>query len=874
MRTHGEQILIVRKLAPAFASLLCAISLASCGGGESPEDQGVAANAPPPASPAPTGTTPTPPPPLPSPPPEPAPMPPPPEPAPAPAPPPAPPPPPPEPAPAPTPPAPSPTVQALPALANPGSTLRSCGNEAESACGLLEKDLWNERCDTGLQVSTERCGCVLTGLLGNCLIPRICQICRNETRHRAATSSSFRSSWEQWALQNQREQLAVDEPLNWVMHLGTHNAFNTFSDGHQPAAPVIPLHPIIYAGAVITEIADAPNQFYSMSTQLELGSRALAIDAHWVGGLILGEGSENARLCHSFTEGGDEIESLLCRNLSIDLDGNAYPGMRYFANGIKEIRNWLQRNPQAIVILHIENYVGIEDAEEAAYIADPLVAYLGRWILPVTDSAQPLPSRAEMLAAGKRVVVIFSDPLTTPVGFEQGKVVEGNYVTWQQRYQDFATCTASNTGLGPPTAADGKFTVLVEDRTLQRGFLNAGGAVGIGPGAFGELDEADMADAARCNHTIIATDFLGSRLPLGRQSDVTDLARHRALVWSWKQGDRGQNGDCAMLEGASGRWVSADCTQPRHYACAPQRSESGTSDRSLWLPREQRWLITAATGPWDGGPAACAAEFPSSLENGSRMVFSVPVNGAQNEALKIANLNSADVWLSYTDQVREGSWVIPKQANLNAAPIADAGEDRTIECACNDSVTLDASGTVDANGDALTYTWTGPFDPLTGRIVTVELPAGVHVITLTVDDGKGGIGTDSVTITVSDTQAPTLSVSLSPKKLWPPNHKMVNIKADVRARDACDDNDVLIELVSIVAHGSKGHKKDKDDGKKHGEPDIQDAEYGTGDLEFSVRAELGDHSDKREYEVTYRATDQAGNKTKARATVTVSKSGH
>ena len=268
-----------------------------------------------------------------------------------------------------------------------------------AAC--CEKDFWNGRCDTGLGNSLERCGCLLTGLFGNCLIPRICEICRNQTRHRTATSNSFRSTWEQWALRNQREQLALDEPLNWVMHLGTHNAFNTYSDGHQPS---------VFGGGAIGEIADAPNQFYSMSSQLDLGSRALAIDAHWVGGLIGGEGSENARLCHSFSDAvdgwerlSDGIEAGLCRNISIDLDGDAYPGMRYFANGIKEIRNWLNRNPEAIVILHIENYVGHESGlqAEAAYIADPLVAYLGRWILPATDGRKASAVACRNAGSGK-----------------------------------------------------------------------------------------------------------------------------------------------------------------------------------------------------------------------------------------------------------------------------------------------------------------------------------------------------------------------------------------------------------------------------------------------------------------------------------------
>ena len=55
------------------------------------------------------------------------------------------------------------------------------------------------------------------------------------------------------------------------------------------------------------------------------------------------------------------------------------------------------------------------------------------------------------------------------------------------------------------------------------------------------------------------------------------------------------------------------------------------------------------------------------------------------------------------------------------------------------------------DGDPLTYTWAGPFTEgggtVRGDMVSVTLPAGVHVISLVVNDGIQDSDPDTVTIT-------------------------------------------------------------------------------------------------------------------------------
>ncbi len=89
-------------------------------------------------------------------------------------------------------------------------------------------------------------------------------------------------------------------------------------------------------------------------------------------------------------------------------------------------------------------------------------------------------------------------------------------------------------------------------------------------------------------------------------------------------------------------------------------------------------------------------------------------------------------------------------ASTNAEPVADAGPDQDVARLdpIGTVVTLDGSASHDPDGDALTFTCTGPFDTRTGAVIAPRLPEGTHTITLTVTDGHGGTATDTVTVIV------------------------------------------------------------------------------------------------------------------------------
>lgn len=93
---------------------------------------------------------------------------------------------------------------------------------------------------------------------------------------------------------------------------------------------------------------------------------------------------------------------------------------------------------------------------------------------------------------------------------------------------------------------------------------------------------------------------------------------------------------------------------------------------------------------------------------------------------------------------------------VNHAPIAGAGSDRGVSGASMSgaAVALDGSGSSDADGDALTYRWTGPFPEgngvVTGVHPTVTLPFGSSAVTLVVNDGEADSAPATVNVAVSD----------------------------------------------------------------------------------------------------------------------------
>ena len=476
-----------------------------------------------------------------------------------------------------------------------------CGGELEKAC-LAGSDFWgatpfgdggngNFGCDRGL----------IEGAGGRCY---------NRTRYSAALDG-YAGSWEEWAHDNQRRQLAAGEPLNWVISLAAHNGYNNRADGYNTD----------------------PNQNYSLTDQLRGSVRWLDLDLHkppFFG--------PNIRLCHAGCGVSD----------------------RFYDSAMKEIGSWLNAHPKQVILISLEDKVGQEDPTADDRINNPIQLHLdqnpnvagahrvykpgdARTVCPVTCAGGRWPSQRELLAAGKQVI-IFSDISRGGKYLWHGSSAEdpGYSEAADQGAQamkfDFDACTLKGKTEHRWRADATRWGVVTEDRTHFGAVYKYAGLI----------DNLRAAKAALCNVTKISLDQ-------ARASETTDWSacnggrdkeqltdpcpnpdrRIFNTIWSWADGDRGQYGDRALLGGIGKRWLSANGTSVHRFACAKPRS----AEPATW--RGADWAITHAAGPWSDGFRACAAEFPG-------FVFSVPVNGWQNKQL-LARLGTSQVsvWLNY-----------------------------------------------------------------------------------------------------------------------------------------------------------------------------------------------------------------------------------
>jgi serine protease len=193
----------------------------------------------------------------------------------------------------------------------------------------------------------------------------------------------------------------------------------------------------------------------------------------------------------------------------------------------------------------------------------------------------------------------------------------------------------------------------------------------------------------------------------------------------------------------------------------------------------------------------------------------------------------------------------------NQPPVADAGADQalTADASCHAMVALDGSGSSDADGEPLSFTWTGPFGAVSGASASVSLPAGTHVITLTVRDARGGSSSDTLLVKVADATPPSIeSAAATPSVLSPAKRQLVPVSVSVSASDTCG-GPVSCRITSVTAN----------------EPLSSDDWIITGDLTLKLRAERSNKRSSRIYTITVECTDAAGNSTSRTVTVTVPK---
>ena len=419
-----------------------------------------------------------------------------------------------------------------------------------------------------------------------------------------AELARYEDSWVHRALALQN-RLGYRLPLahNTVLH--THNSFNASDDNTPP-----------------TLSGSDYNQYYDIPAQLRMDIRAIEMDVHWMpgpGGTTQTRGHE-PMLCHG--QGGDALNAGCTTEKPL-------------REGLRELRAWLDAHPGEVVLLYIEDDLKGTPFDEAlahATTAEVVQAEIGGLVYgpaahgstcnnsQSADAAGSTSwlklSRQSILDAGKQVLLLTETCAGGAWDALFHQMNGGNWVQGtQSSYEGFghASCRLPDDA-GFMAARRSRFTRVWEDATLVTATAGGGAPASVAPAVMREL--------VRCGLNLPGVDRL-----------VPADGRLEAAVWSWAPGEPVSSAtrNCAVLN-AQGRFVAADCAQPRPYACVANANPDA-------------WLVMGS-GAWAGGVTACPAGYR----------FSVPGNGYANENLKAA-AQGAEVWLNYTDAAAEGEWL-------------------------------------------------------------------------------------------------------------------------------------------------------------------------------------------------------------------------
>jgi hypothetical protein len=206
---------------------------------------------------------------------------------------------------------------------------------------------------------------------------------------------------------------------------------------------------------------------------------------------------------------------------------------------------------------------------------------------------------------------------------------------------------------------------------------------------------------------------------------------------------------------------------------------------------------------------------------------------------------------------------------VNQPPTANAGLDQTVQCTGTSGASFTLNGTAsDADENIAVTGWrAGARNGMLlgdGPGLTQSLAVGgSQTYWWRVIDAAAAADDDSASVSVVDTVAPTLTLSVAPTSMSPPNHKLVLVTATLSSTDTCDATPT-IRLVSIASN-------EPDNGLGDGDQpnDVQGAAFGTDDRQFLLRSERAGKKRDRIYTITYSATDDSGNTTQRQATVRV-----
>ena len=390
-----------------------------------------------------------------------------------------------------------------------------------------------------------------------------------------------------------QEQLDRDAPLAQALWIGTHNSYNNTQDS----------------------VAPDYNQQLSLTNQLRQGVRELVLDVHWY--------NNELRLCH-----GDS-NHIGCAAAD-----------RRFKAGLHDLQDFLDKHPEAVILLKIEGEFGkhegrfvneIEDALGTRYVYTASDAYPGAAGCQHLDMFKT--TKAAVRKAGKNVIILVMNnkDVCDDKGFARTVFAGVVHADGKKDEKLVKVKTVSECQALSAAVHRKELTRVFDSRTKRNLATKFEGSVFL---------EAQHIDGfLSCGLNIFEMyDYKG---------DKGDMKER--FVWSWDKegGEPSDKGRCAIVSGTSNRLRAAACADAAPAAC---RKPDGDSAR--WCVTKKR--VSAQQG------ALCLSECGAGYE------FAAPRNKVELDRLVSARADKGlkgDVRINYNRGDERSSWRATLGAN-------------------------------------------------------------------------------------------------------------------------------------------------------------------------------------------------------------------
>jgi len=382
--------------------------------------------------------------------------------------------------------------------------------------------------------------------------------------------------WLNHALKTQY-QLSLNEPINIVQFLGTHNSFNARADGYGMGDNLI--RKVLQFFYRDTDMVLAQQEF-SMTDQLNMGVRLLHLDPQWFFGRLT--------MCHA----GNNIEwfnQLVERikkefGIKIEFDSNqigCLPSDRSWESGLKEIAEWIEIHDDQILFLLINDHERWDHGHTDKVIL-PLLDYFGHLLFTPSIKKQEFknrwPSTKELLLLKKRVVLLGTDYImdqTTlpPVLFPLDMITPGFPRNSIGKYLGHPIC------LDKQSHTDGYDYNFFKDWTMIGGESVIYGPFYNGPEKEGLILPSNIQSLVDCGVKLISMDQVS---PLLVSSSIWTWAKYEPKMSSLHKCVYISTEDENSDELYHGTWYSSQCDMKLNYAC-----QNEASPHKWWISSEE-----------------------------------------------------------------------------------------------------------------------------------------------------------------------------------------------------------------------------------------------------------------------------------------------